>query len=71
MKDADCDDDGVMDGDEVLACILRADCDGDGAGDKYEINKACVQDPSCTPVGMSKEDKQVGELIDLFWRSPK
>ena len=65
MLRADCDDDGVLDGFEVLACMLLADCDGDGAEDKYEANKACVQDPECVPLGMSTEEHEVGLMTDF------
>ena len=68
VTNPDCDGDGIPDGSETRACILMADCDGDGVSDKYETTKACVQDPSCTPAGLSKEDRELGQLIDLIDR---
>ena len=68
VNNPDCDGDGIPDGSETRACILMADCDGDGVSDKYETTKACVQDPSCTPAGLSKEDRELGQLIDLIDR---
>jgi predicted transcriptional regulator len=66
VTNPDCDGDGISDGNETRACMLMADCDGDGAGDKYEISKACVQDPTCTPAGLSKQEREIGQLIDLI-----
>jgi uncharacterized delta-60 repeat protein len=66
VTNPDCDGDGISDGNETRACMLMADCDGDGAGDKYEISIACVQDPSCTPAGLSKREREMGQLIDLI-----
>ena len=60
-----CDDDGVPDGLEVLACILLADCDGDGAEDKYEANRECVQNPECVPLGMSTGEHEAGLMTDF------
>ncbi|MFL3002529.1 MAG: hypothetical protein ACJZ4L_02365 [Candidatus Poriferisodalaceae bacterium] len=68
VTNRDCDSDGIPDGSETLACILMADCDGDGVSDKYETSKACTQDPKCTPAGLSKEDRELGQLIDLIDR---
>jgi hypothetical protein len=65
VNDPDCDGDGVLDGFEVLACMLLADCDADGAEDKYEANKACVQDPECVPAGLSTEEHEVGLMTDF------
>jgi predicted transcriptional regulator len=65
VTDTDCDDDGVPDGLEVLGCMLLADCDGDGAEDRFEANKACVQNPECVPLGMSTEEHEVGLMIDF------
>jgi len=68
VSNPDCDSDGIPDGNETRACILMADCDGDGVSDKYETSKACAQDPKCTPAGLSKEDRELGQLIDLIDR---
>ena len=64
VNNPDCDGDGVPDGSEIIACILMADCDGDGVNDKYETSKACIQDPTCVPAGLSKQARELGQLID-------
>jgi uncharacterized delta-60 repeat protein len=65
VNNPDCDGDGVLDGNEIFACMLTADCDSDGAGDKYEANKECVQNPVCVPAGMSTEEHEVGLMTDF------
>jgi len=65
VNNPDCDGDGVLDGNEIFACMLTADCDSDGAGDKYETNKECVQNPVCVPAGMSTEEHEVGLMTDF------
>ena len=64
--DRDCDDDGIPDGSELPKCILKPDCDYDGALDRYENNKTCITDPTCVPVGLSREEQAIGRLFDLF-----
>jgi len=66
VNNPDCDGDGVPDGSETIACILMADCDGDGVNDKYETSTACIQDPTCMPAGLSKQERELGQLIDLI-----
>ena len=64
MTDSDCDDDGLLDPDEIAPeCVTDSDCDDDGLLDPDEIAPECVTDSDCDDDGLLDGEEVAPECI--------